>query len=311
MLNILEKHHLQTTRYWRIFDPGRFYETVKLLAMLCCALAPLFAQIAPASASLPSFEAATVRLSPPDCMSLPRLGLGPSVTGGHFSAKCETLKSVIMAAYNVRRDQVVGPDWLETVRIDVEAKMAEGAVESQVFGMLQALLADRLKMTTHAGTRERPIYELTVSKGGLKMSRETGIAESELRPPPGSETVGMPGSQTTMNGSALIGQGVKAIKDQNGTHFEMSRTSALLPVLAEFLGRPVEDRTGLQGAYAIRLDISGPELMRVMRASATDPGESAAFFQDQLDKLGLKLSSTKGQAETIEVDHIERVPSEN
>jgi len=35
--------------------------------------------------------------------------------------------------------------------------------------MLQALLEDRFKLKTHRETRELPVYDLTVSRSGLKL----------------------------------------------------------------------------------------------------------------------------------------------
>ena len=73
----------------------------------------------------------------------------------------------------------VGPDWLDTDQWDIEAKAPEGtaparnnpinvAVPDTIALMLQNLLEDRFKLRAHRETRELPVYELTVSKGGAK-----------------------------------------------------------------------------------------------------------------------------------------------
>jgi uncharacterized protein (TIGR03435 family) len=39
--------------------------------------------------------------------------------------------------------------------------------------MVQALLADRFKLTDRRETKERPVYVLVVAKGGPKLQRST------------------------------------------------------------------------------------------------------------------------------------------
>jgi uncharacterized protein (TIGR03435 family) len=67
------------------------------------------------------------------------------------------------------------------------------------------------------------------------------------------------------------------------------------------VGRPIQDKTGLTGKYDLvmkRQDDMG---------SASDPDSA---MRSILNDLGLKLESTKGQVETLVIDHMER-PSEN
>jgi uncharacterized protein (TIGR03435 family) len=236
---------------------------MKFPATLCFTSAALFAQIAPLPPPTTAFEVAAVKLSSKDCLASSP-GVILKVENGRFSARCQTLKALILSAFDVRTDQVIGPGWLAEVHLDIEAKLPEGVAESQAPAMLQALLADRLKMTVHRGTSERAIYALTVGKSGLKMVPQEQTAEPELPPSPGSTTFGLPGnelrSNQTAKGTTLSGSGMKMSKDQNGAHIETSRIAALIPVLTEFLGRPVEDKTNLSGAYAIRLDFSNDQL---------------------------------------------------
>jgi uncharacterized protein (TIGR03435 family) len=73
----------------------------------------------------------------------------------------------------------------------------------------------------------------------------------------------------------------------------------LATTIAEQVGRPVTDNTGLKGQYEIRLhwvdgSINGPTI--------------AMALQDQ---LGLRLEAKKGPVEFLVVDRVERTPTEN
>lgn len=79
---------------------------------------------------------------------------------------------------------------------------------------------------------------------------------------------------------------------------------------AEFLtneaGRPVLDKTGLIGSYAMTLDWA-PDSAPAANDVATLP----SIFTALQEQLGLKLGSTKGPVETLVVDHADRTPTEN
>ena len=55
------------------------------------------------------------------------------------------MKALIARAYDVKEYQVEGPQWLESERYDVMAKIPEGTDKAQLRPMLQRLLADRFK----------------------------------------------------------------------------------------------------------------------------------------------------------------------
>ena len=68
----------------------------------------------------------------------------------------------------------------------------------------------------------------------------------------------------------------------------------------ELEGRPVIDKTGLEGAYDCE-----------MNWSQTDSdGANESFFSAVQEHLGLRLQPSKGQVEVLVIDSISR-PSEN
>ena len=65
---------------------------------------------------------------------------------------------------------VGGPNWASSERFTIDAK-AEGTPSLQMMKgpMLQALLVDGFHLRSHRETRQVPIYELAVAKGGSKL----------------------------------------------------------------------------------------------------------------------------------------------
>ena len=60
--------------------------------------------------------------------------------------------------------------------------------------MLQNLLAERLKLTLHRGTKIVPLYELNVAKNGPKLTVSKGNA-----PPPGSGPPRLPPNRKSVS----------------------------------------------------------------------------------------------------------------
>lgn len=75
--------------------------------------------------------------------------------------------------------------------------------------------------------------------------------------------------------------------------------------IAQYLDRPVIDKTGLTGKYDYHLEFSDAG-QPAPSADALGPSVLTAF-QDQ---LGLKLTAGTGPVEVLVIDHVEK-PSEN
>lgn len=74
-------------------------------------------------------------------------------------------------------------------------------------------------------------------------------------------------------------------------------------------GRPIQDKTGLTGKYdmTIQKPMPAAEAPGAQQQGTPDLEPSAFSIAEQ---LGLKLDPSKGQVETLVIDHVER-PSEN
>ena len=92
-----------------------------------------------------------------------------------------TLKQCIASAYDVRGDQISGPDWLATERFDIVAKAGAPVEDQQIELMLQSLLADRFHLALHRETREMKAYALVVAKGGSKLTPAPPDGNSSTR----------------------------------------------------------------------------------------------------------------------------------
>src|SRR5262249_16661649 len=87
-----------------------------------------------------------------------------------FVGRNVSLRMLILHAYKIADHQLTGgPGWVNTDRYDIEAK-ADDAQGNEINGpMLQALLQERFNLSVRREIQERPIYLLTVAKGGSKL----------------------------------------------------------------------------------------------------------------------------------------------
>jgi uncharacterized protein (TIGR03435 family) len=229
-----------------------------------------------------------------------------------------TPQMLVRLAYGIQDNQISGaPTWFNSDSYNLEAKMGSSVVDElrkmsedqRKVGrqqMLQALLADRLKLTVHRETKDLPVYALVIAKNGPKLQKAR----------PGDTYAdgfkGIDGLPAGPHNMVLRGRGEFRAQAQP--------ISALARALSHALGRPVLDRTGLTGEYDIALQWT-PESQTPMfkgteegqqnsgsRPSADSSGPS--IFTAIQEQLGLKLESQKGLAEVLVIDHVEK-PSEN
>src|SRR5688572_10157409 len=97
--------------------------------------------------------------------------------GGRFVAQQQSLRDLIMLAYQVRESQIIGgPAWIGSDRFDVNARANREWPPSDPAGgigplqrMLQSLLADRFKLVAHRETREMPIFALVAARSDRRL----------------------------------------------------------------------------------------------------------------------------------------------
>src|SRR5439155_5124467 len=86
-----------------------------------------------------AFEVVSIRPAPPQPVG--RTSTRMSTDPQRLLYTNASLKQMLVAAYELPESQVVGPDWLDSVRFDVTATIPEGA-HKQGPAMLQAMLAE-------------------------------------------------------------------------------------------------------------------------------------------------------------------------
>lgn len=263
-----------------------------LMALAVCAVAVssfLRAQAAAApkvaAVPAPAYEVVSIRPASPD-----ERGASMQSLPDGFRWKNFPVVSLIREAYGTIIDsQIVGlPGWADSDRYNFEAKADADTAEvwkkltykerwKLEQPMLQSLLADRCQLKVHRETRDLPVYDLVVAKGGLKM-KEAAADE------PGGEM--MSGDEMTAHAQS---------------------TDSIVYGFSGMVGRMIVDKTGLAGKkfdFALKWT---PDDRRVAD-NAADAGPS--FFTALEEQLGLKLVPSKGPVEVIVIDHIER-PSPN
>jgi Protein of unknown function (DUF3738) len=80
-----------------------------------------------------------------------------------------TWLNMLTWAYHVTVPQIAGPTWLELETYDISAKTSQPVDKDQLRAMLQTLLAERLKLTTHRETREIAGLALIQTKEGHRL----------------------------------------------------------------------------------------------------------------------------------------------
>ena len=88
----------------------------------------------------------------------------------------------------------------------------------------------------------------------------------------------------------------------NGTMPEMA------DALARVAGRPLMDRTGMEGRFFYTLNYAP---LSTQPADSTVDSGPPDFFAAVQQQLGLKLESKKEPIEILVVDHAQRVPTPN
>src|SRR5579863_577903 len=158
----------------------------KLTICLALTVSAAFAQ------TKPSFEVATIKpaqpIDPAKIMAAMQSGgkmpIGATIEAGRAQYLYVDLKTLLTYAYGVKPYQITGPDWMASTRFDIVAKMPEGSTKDDAPKMLQTLLEERFKLTTHRTSAEHPVLALVVGKGGpkLKASTEVPVAVDESAP---------------------------------------------------------------------------------------------------------------------------------
>ena len=267
-----------------------------------------------AGASAPGYKSASVQPHKSVNSAMQHVGIMFGPDG--FTARGATLQAVLGVAYGVQADLISGaPDWVSTEKYDIDLKMpdsptpntpkeAGGIGEQRLQLTLQALLADRFKLTLHRETKNLQVYDLVAAEGGPKL-KETKPAF--LNPN------GINGPEGPLPAKGMMKMGPGELTDQGTT------LAPLVEQLSWQLGHTVLDKTGLKGNYDFSLRWTPGESEAGMRKlmgdspvaeSASSSTSGPTLFTALEDQLGLKLVPQTAPMEVLVIDHVEKPAGE-
>jgi uncharacterized protein (TIGR03435 family) len=254
---------------------------------------------------IPAFNVASVK---ENVSSSPNSNIRPEP--GRLIVSNMPVKVLIAWAYNVWDYQISGgPGWIDSTRYNIEGKVEGKPSQDQMKLMMQTLLGERFKLALHRGTKELPIYKLTVAKDGFKLLplKEGDCIVFDPTLPPSNPRL----TASDFCGNITAGRG-----SFEGTSASMTD---LAISFSSLMGRTVVDGTGITGAFHVRLKFAPVDVDPAagISSSSTERDNTApladslpSIFTALQEQLGLNLESTKGPVEVLVIDRIEK-PSNN
>jgi uncharacterized protein (TIGR03435 family) len=203
-----------------------------------------------------------------------------NIDGARVEIRNYWLFGLLTQAFRIERPQMVAPDFAYNEDFDIQATLPAGATPDQVPDMLQAMLTERFRLAYHRETRQYTVNVLTIGKGGVKLPRlpdRTPVTPERL-----SERLADGTIRVTMTG----------------------KLASVYPAMYSG-GLQIVDETGLEGIYTWVQAIPPVTSDRTMQDAMQDS------FRTMFEDAGLKLDARKVPKETIVVDHLEKMPTEN
>jgi uncharacterized protein (TIGR03435 family) len=288
----------------------------KRIGLLCCCslLAPALSTTTaaaqdPSAFSAHTFEVASIKPSGPD-FQLPRIRILP---GGRFEVVQSTLRDIIRWAYGAAYfDPIEADSRILNQQFDIVALAADRSVSpepafleldrlTQYQSMVQRLLSDRFGLVVRRETRALAGYALVMARSDRRLGpslRPSAIDCAALRPRVAA------GDPQALAAVAPPAAGQAGPCNIIGTR---NRTQAGGHTMAEFanalsmfvLRQPVEDRTGLEGPFAIDI-VHAPLTV----ASATPEADLPPLMIALREQLGLALEAIETAVEAVIIERV-------
>jgi uncharacterized protein (TIGR03435 family) len=255
--------------------PGTFFRSTRAasgaVGILLCFGSPLSLKAQPGD----QFEAATVRKIDTERTPFPTL----DINAAYLVAPGASLRHLIAQAFGIEDYQLQGATgWMELESYAINAAAGKPVDKAEMVAMLRRLLAERFQLRVHHETKTVPVFALVVDKGGHKLT------------PLGQPEKLMSGVQSGEQVALVIGNSIQDLV----RHLNKRKGEAAL-------GKPVVDRTGLNGLYRIRLTYF------VSRNPDGIGGKLEINFHSALVKeLGLRLEPTKAPIQMLVIDSAEK-----
>jgi uncharacterized protein (TIGR03435 family) len=246
----------------------------------------------------PAFALADVHASPRSTT----VAMRTSSRAGRYEIRNATMVDLIRTAYTVDADKVLGgPSWLEYDRFDVVAAVPPNTPPDTQKLMLQALLADRFKLSVRRDTRPVAGHVLVAGKGRHKLKEVADAAAA-----PGCQTQAVPPPRP----SGVPGQFVVPMTGLACRNATMERFAADLKRLTNgYITNAVVDQTGLKGAWDFELQFTQRAMLAL---AASMDGATVVSLSDAIDnQLGLKLEEREIPTPVFVVAGVNATPTAN
>jgi len=240
------------------------------------------------AADSPSFEVASVKRAGIDSDKPEQRSSGGHVvsTGSRTTESPSeidyqntTLMALLMRAYDIKQNRIVGPDWLDIEHYDIVAKLPSGAPQADIPLMLQNLIKDRFALAAHWKPTEQRAYELVLARTGQQHFKSTEAGKSR------EASFGREGAVT----------------------FTGYTFADFADVLAKVSGQPVIDKTQLPGTFEL---VTTLDMARLRSPDSTDEDRITAIIA-AVRELGLKLDSRTVMSKSLVIDRANKIPTEN
>lgn len=246
-----------------------------------------------------AFEVASIRPAPPPTSGHP-VRVGESEDPAQVTFSYLPIVSLISTAYGIDITRISGgPNWIRGDFYNVVAKLPPGTPRDRIPVLLRALLTERLRLVVRRETKDSPVYNLAVGKGGPKLKASPDLQDSAPRPSISSAPLAF------VDGKLGICCG----------RAELHRVT--MPRFAEMLAsqtdRPVIDKTGIAGMFEISLRWAA-ENQHLEKGHDSPPmvdtSNEGSIYSALQEQLGLKLEPQRAPLEYLFVKRVER-PTDN
>jgi uncharacterized protein (TIGR03435 family) len=274
------------------------WRLVSIVALVVLYGTLAFTQSRPAT---PAYEVVSIRHAP-GATPLNNVRERP---GGGFALERGTAATLIGQAYTVLAADVVGlPAWATRDAYNIVATASRpGATADDRRAMKRALLAERFQLRTHDEMRETASFDL------VRARRDGTLGPGLVVHPVDCAAQALAEREAERTGTALSQTpaspcGMRVTAGGLGGEMTMDLLASLL---RSIVGRPVINRTSLDGTYRVTLQYDHAATLRADTRSSQDLPSLADALQEQ---LGLRLENSRTSMRVLVVDAIER-PSEN
>jgi uncharacterized protein (TIGR03435 family) len=211
--------------------------------------------------------------------------------------------------------------------------------EQSVYALIVSKDGHKMKEAVEDAPAPAPAAGSEKTPAEMKSPDKMG-EELQVNTPDGQMKIKQDGAGGMLVSGGPTGQ-IKISTGATGLSMEIAKAkmSDLIEMLSQFMDKPIVDMTGLKGSYQMALQIPLEDLLSVAKTiapkfgiplppglgnsgalvgaapgagglAASDPTGGGGFFK-AIENLGLKLDSRKMPVDSLIVDHVEKIPTED